>query len=151
MTPIPNPDSWADVITIVIVTLIVAGPTWIAARTKRQIGDVHRQVRAVRDHVVNGHTTPMRSDLDGMKTDLSDAGVALSNLRDEVRGGFASVRADLAEERSARRDGDMSLREEIRDCQAAVTQERTARQAGDQTLRDDLTAHRDDTAAHETR
>ena len=151
MTTIPNPDSWADVITIVIVTLIVAGPTWIAARTKRQTGEVHEQVRVVREQVVNGHTSPMRSDLDGMKTDLSEARAALSTLRDEVRGGFASVRADLAEERSARRDGDMSLREEIRDRQAAVTQERTARQSGDQTLRDDLTAHRDDTAAHETR
>ncbi len=151
MTTIPNPDSWADVITIVIVTLIVAGPTWIAARTKRQIGEVHEQVRVVREQVVNDHTSPMRSDLDGMKTDLTDAGVALSNLRDEVRGGFASVRADLAEERSARRDGDMSLHEEISDRQAAVTQERTARQAGDQTLRNDLAAHLDDGTAHETR
>ena len=144
MTPIPNPDSWADVITIVIVTLIVAGPTWIAARTKRQIGDVHQQVRAVRDQVVNGHTIPMRADMDEMR-------LAVSNLRDEVRGGFSSLRADLAEERSVRRDGDMSLCEEIHDRHPAVTQERTARQAGDQTLRDDLTARRDDTAAHETR
>ena len=151
MTTIPNPDSWADVITIVIVTLIVAGPTWIAARTKRQIGEVHEQVRVVREQVVNGHTSPMRSDLDGMKTDLTDAGVALSNLRDEVRGGFASVRADLAEERSARRDGDMSLHEEIHDRHPAVTQERTARQAGDQGLRKDLDAHLDDGTAHETR
>lgn len=106
MTPIPNPDSWADVITIVIVTLIVAGPTWIAARTKRQIGDVHQHVRAVRDHVVNGHTTPMRADMDEMR-------LAVSNLRDEVRGGFSSLRADLTEECSARRDGDIQLRAEL--------------------------------------
>ena len=100
---IPNPDDWTDVVTIIIVTLIVAGPTWIAARTKRQIDDVGHHVRAVRDHVVNGHTTPMRADMDEMR-------LAVSNLRDEVRGGFSSLRADLAEERSARRDGDIALR-----------------------------------------
>lgn len=151
MNTIPNPDSWSDVVTIIIVTAIVAGPTWIAARTKRQIDDVHQHVRVVKEQVVNGHTSPMRSDLDGMKTDLTDARLALSNLRDEVRGGFASVRADLAEERSARRDGDMGLCEEIHNRHPAVTQERTARQAGDQTLRDDLDAHLDDGTAHETR
>jgi len=141
---IPNPDSWSDVVTIIIVTAIVAGPTWLTARANRAIKDVHQQVSVVREQVVNGHTSPLRSDVDDMRT-------AVSSLRDEVRGGFASVRADLAEERSARRDGDMSLCEEIHDRHPAVTQERTARQAGDQTLRDDLTAHRDDGTAHETR
>jgi hypothetical protein len=103
---IPNPDDWRDVITIVIVTLIVAGPTWLAVRTKRQIHDVHQQVRVVKEQVVNGHTTPMRADMDEMR-------LAVSNLRDEVRGGFSSLRADLTEERSARRDGDIQLRAEL--------------------------------------
>jgi hypothetical protein len=103
---IPNPDDWRDVITIVIVTLIVAGPTWLAVRTKRQIHDVHQQVRVVKEQVVNGHTTPMRADMDEMR-------LAVSNLRDEVRGGFSSLRADLTEERSVRRDGDIQLRAEL--------------------------------------
>lgn len=144
MNTIPNPDSWSDVVTIIIVTAIVAGPTWIAARTQQKIREVHQTVAVVKEQVVNGHTSPLRSDVDEMRT-------AVSSLRDEVRGGFSSLRADLAEERSVRRDGDMSLWEEIHARHPAVTQERTARQAGDQTLRDDLTAHRDDTAAHETR
>ena len=113
MTTIPNPDSWADIITIIIVTLIVAGPTWIAARAKQQINDVHKQVNVVRDNVVNGHTSPMRADVDGIVADMADARLALSNLRDEVRGGFASVRADIAEERSSRRDGYRALRGEL--------------------------------------
>ena len=144
MNTIPNPDSWSDVVTIIIVTAIVAGPTWLTARANRAIKGVHQQVSVVREQVVNGHTSPLRSDVDDMRT-------AVSSLRDEVRGGFSSLRADLAEERSARRDGDMSLCEEIHDRHPAVTQERTARQAGDQGLRNDLDAHLDDGTAHETR
>lgn len=106
VTTIPNPDSWRDVITIIAVALIVAGPTWIAARTKTQINDMHKKVSVVKDQVVNGHTSPMRADMDEMR-------LAVSNLRDEVRGGFSSLRADLAEERSARRDGDIQLRAEL--------------------------------------
>lgn len=142
MNSIPNPDSWMDVLTIIAVTLIVALPSWFALRAKQAVESVHTEVKTVREQVVNGHTSPLRSDVDGMKSDLSDARVALSNLRDEVRGGFASVRADLAEERSSRRDGDLALREEIHDRQASDSRERVAREKGDQILRDDLDAHR---------
>ncbi|MCA9843207.1 MAG: DUF2746 domain-containing protein [Dehalococcoidia bacterium] len=130
MNTIPNPDSWADVITIVIVTLIVAGPTWIAARTQQKIREVHQTVAVVKEQVVSTATaSPLRSDVDEMRT-------ALSSLRDEVRGGFSSLRADLAEERSARRDGDVQLREEV---------ERVERRAGDDHLRDDIHRMRDET------
>ncbi len=106
MNTIPNPDSWSDVVTIIIVTAIVAGPTWIAARNQQKIREVHQTVAAVKEQVVNGHTSPLRSDVDEMRT-------AVSSLRDEVRGGFSSLRDDLAEERSARRDGDIALRAEL--------------------------------------
>lgn len=148
MNTIPNPDDWLDVVTIIIVTLIIAVPSWLTVRTNKAIKGVHDQVRVVREQVVNGHTSPLRADVDGMKTDLSDARIALSNLRDEVRGGFHSVRADLAEERAARRDGDVALRDEIRDRQISETKERVAREKGDQILRDDLDLHIEDTEAH---
>lgn len=139
MNAIPNPDSWADVITIVIVTLIVAGPTWIAARTQQKIREVHQTVAVVKEQVVNGHTSPLRSDVDEMRT-------AVSNLRDEVRGGFSSLRSDLAEERSARRDGDVQLREEIlRASDRRLNVERVERRAGDDHLRDDIHRMRDET------
>lgn len=139
MNTIPNPDSWADVITIVIVTLIVAGPTWIAARTQQKIREVHQTVAVVKEQVVNGHTSPLRSDVDEMRT-------AVSNLRDEVRGGFSSLRADLAEERSARRDGDVQLREEIlRASDRRLNVERVERRAGDDHLRDAIHRMRDET------
>ena len=139
MNTIPNPDSWADVITIVIVTLIVAGPTWIAARAQQKIREVHQTVAVVKEQVVNGHSSPLRSDVDEMRT-------ALSSLRDEVRGGFSSLRADLAEERSARRDGDVQLREEIlRASGCRLNVERVERRAGDDHLRDDIHRMRDET------
>lgn len=139
MNTIPNPDSWSDVVTIIIVTAIVAGPTWLTARANRAIKDVHQQVLVVREQVVNGHTSPLRSDVDEMRT-------AVSSLRDEVRGGFSSLRADLAEERSVRRDGDVQLREEIlRASDRRLNVERVERRAGDDHLRDDIHRMRDET------
>ncbi len=139
MNTIPNPDSWSDVVTIIIVTAIVAGPTWLTARANRAIKDVHQQVLVVREQVVNGHTSPLRSDVDEMRT-------AVSSLRDEVRGGFSLLRADLAEERSVRRDGDVQLREEIlRASGCRLNVERVERRAGDDHLRDDIHRMRDET------
>lgn len=103
MTGYPDPSSWMDAVTIIVVALFAAVPSWLTIRASKSI---HKSVGEVREQVVNGHTSPMRADLDEMR-------VALSNLRDEVRGGFSSLRADLAEERSARRDGDLSTKEEI--------------------------------------
>ena len=84
-----------------LVLIAVAGvPAWIAARN-------HKAIRQVKDQVVNGHTTPMRADMDLMRDDIT-------GMRDEMRGGFASMRDDIAEERAARRDADASIRDEIR-------------------------------------
>lgn len=150
MNTIPNPDSWMDVVTILSAVLLAAAvPSWLTARANRAIREVHHQVRDVKEQVVNDHTNPLRADVDGLKTDLNDARLALSNLRDEVRGGFSSLRADLAEERGARRDGDSALRDEIRDRKSADNAERDARTAGDQVLRDDLDAHIDDQDGHQ--
>lgn len=99
MNSIPNPDDWLDVITILVATAIVAIPSWLTARN-------HKLIKSVKDQVVNGHTTPMRADLDVIKGDVA-------GLRDELRGGFADIRADLNEERAARRAGDATLRDEL--------------------------------------
>lgn len=99
MNTIPNPDNWLDVATIIIVALIAAVPSWLAARN-------HRTIQAVKNQVVNGHTTPMRVDIDLMREEIG-------GMRDEMRGGFAAMRNDIAEERNARRAGDEVLRDEI--------------------------------------
>lgn len=99
MNTIPNPDNWLDAVVILAATAMVTIPSWLAARN-------HKVIRQVKDQVVNGHTVPMRADLDVIKADVS-------GLRDELRGGFASLRADINEERQARRAGDEHLRDEI--------------------------------------
>lgn len=99
MNAFPNPDNWMDVFTILLVSAMVALPSWLAARN-------HKTIQAVKDQVVNGHATPMRADLDMMREEIA-------GIRDELRGGFASIRADLTDEREARRAGDRSLRDEI--------------------------------------
>lgn len=141
MNSIPNPDSWMDVFTILAVTLIIALPSWLSMKANRAIKNVHDQVTVVRNQVVNGHATALREDMDGMKSDVKATIDSLRTLRDEVRGGFASVRADLNEERNIRRDGDLALRNEIRNRKREVGSERFARERGDKELRDDLDAY----------
>lgn len=97
-----------DVITIIAVAALISVPSWLTIRTHKTLDKVDQKVGVVKDQVVNGHTSPMRQDMDEMRS-------ALSNLRDEVRGGFSSVRADLDEERSARRDADMEIMEHVKD------------------------------------
>lgn len=99
MNTIPNPDSWMDVFTILMVSAIVAVPSWLAARN-------HKVVRAIKDQVVNGHATPMREDLDMLREEIA-------GLRDEVRGGFAALRGDIGEERATRRSEDAAIRDQI--------------------------------------
>lgn len=99
MNPIPNPDSWMDVFTILMVSAIVAVPSWLAARN-------HKVVRAIKDQVVNGHSTPMREDIDLLRGEIA-------GLRDEVRGGFAAMRGDIGEERATRRAEDAAIRDQI--------------------------------------
>lgn len=99
MNTIPNPDNWMDVVTILVATAIVAVPSWLAARN-------HKVIKAVKDQVVNGHTTPMREDLDMLREEIA-------GLRDEVRGGFAALRGDIGEERATRRSEDAAIRDQI--------------------------------------
>ena len=95
--------NWLDIldhIWIGLVLIAVAGiPSYFAARN-------HKGIQAVKNQVVNGHTTPLRADLDAMRDNVC-------GIRDEMRGGFTAMRDDLTEERQARRAGDDAIREEI--------------------------------------
>ena len=65
MTTIPNPDSWMDVATIIVVAMIAGLPAWLALRSHREVRKQGESVEAIKGHVVNGHERPMRADLDG--------------------------------------------------------------------------------------
>lgn len=120
MNPIPNPDSWMDVLTILAVAGMAAVPSWAALRNHRGIKEMKAESQAIRENVINGHSTPMRGDIDALAEQVARiaenqdrAATHLDGLRDEVRGGFAALRGDMSEERLARRAGDDSIRDEI--------------------------------------
>lgn len=78
MTTIPNPDGWLDAVVILAATAMVAIPSWFAARN-------HKTINAVKDQVVNGHTTFLRADLDDMKSTLGEIKADVTQIRAEIR------------------------------------------------------------------
>lgn len=86
-----NPDNWLDLVAYawygLVVIAIAAVPSYFAARNHQGIKDIKNQVQ-------NGHTEPLRADLDR-------ALEAIASLAHDVRG----IRSDLmAEEERRRRD-----------------------------------------------
>lgn len=95
--------NWLDIVDHIwigfVLLAVAAVPSWFAARN-------HKSIQDVKNQVVNGHTTPLRADLDAMRNEVV-------GIRDEMRGGFTALRGDLSEERLARRAGDAAIRDEM--------------------------------------
>jgi hypothetical protein len=93
-------DSWMDLIANLWVGLVViavaAIPGYMAARKN------HKGIKEIKEQVVNGHTEPMRTDLDRVIA-------ALDALAKDVTG----IRRDLADEETRRRDHIAELRDEV--------------------------------------
>ena len=79
----------------VVVILAAAVPSWLAARN-------HKSLTAIRDNVQNGHTVPMRQDLDR-------ALAAIEALANDI----TSLRKDLALEQASRANQVDDLRGDI--------------------------------------
>lgn len=84
----PDVDNWIDVLDHVwigIVLIVVAAvPSVLSLRN-------HKSIKKVQDQVVNGHTTPMRDDIDemrdnlrNMRTDMHFVKTELSDIRSEI-------------------------------------------------------------------
>lgn len=101
-----NPDNWMDVVDHLLLILGVVAtaviPSWFAARN-------HKEIRSVKDQVVNGHKSPMRDDLDRVLARLEE----LSNFLVEVGRGVSGLRSDLNNEEIRRRENIRELREDI--------------------------------------
>lgn len=99
MNPV-DVDSWMDLVAnlwIGLVVIVVAAiPGYMAARKN------HKGIKEIKDQVVNGHTQPMRTDLDRVI-------VAIDNLAQDIHG----LRRDLADEENRRRDHIAELRDEV--------------------------------------
>lgn len=79
-----------------VVIVVAAIPGYMAARKN------HKGIKEIKDQVVNGHTQPMRTDLDRVI-------VAIDNLAQDIHG----LRRDLADEENRRRDHIAELRDEV--------------------------------------
>jgi hypothetical protein len=97
-TDVDNLWDFIDHVWIGLVVIVAAAiPSVIAARNHGKIEKVSKQVTGVAAQVVNGHTTPMRQDMDGIRSVL-----------DEMRGDLHGVKSDVSDIRS-------ELRQERRD------------------------------------
>ncbi len=94
-----NPDNWLDLVSQILLILGAIGiavvPSVIAARS-------HRSIQRVENSVSNGHTVPMRADLDR-------AIAAIEALAHDVR----NLRHDISEEQQLRREVIAELREDV--------------------------------------
>lgn len=91
MNTIPNPDSWMDVITILIVSGMIAVPSWLSVRN-------HKALQKVDKNISNGHTTLLRDDMDGIRDTLIHIRQDLHSVKSEL----GDIRHEIREERKDR-------------------------------------------------
>jgi hypothetical protein len=77
MTTIPNADSWMDVITILLAVAMMSVPSWFAIKAHRTSSEVLSQTR-------NGHSVPLRADLDKAIAAIESLAADIKNLRADV-------------------------------------------------------------------
>jgi len=101
-----NPDSWMDVLDHIWIGLVLisiaAVPSWFAYRNHGKIQKVSDQVTGVAAQVVNGHSTPMRADVDDIRTVVDEIRVDIHLIKSDV----SDIRSDLRQEHKDRIDLD---------------------------------------------
>lgn len=110
-----QPDHWLGVIGLAIIAVAVIGaaaiPAWLTARGTKQVrGDVSK----VQDQVANGHTTNLRDEFDGMRSDILRVLHSLTTVDDrldfhgrELRGmreDISQIHDEIRGDRAALRD-----------------------------------------------
>jgi DNA gyrase/topoisomerase IV subunit A len=95
LTAYPDPSSWMDVFTIIVVSLIVAVPSWLSVRN-------HQALKKVDKSISNGHVNPLREDVDEIRNTLAHIREDLRLLKSE----FGDMRHEFREERRERIDLD---------------------------------------------
>lgn len=86
MQTIPEINGWLDAAVVIAVALIAGVPSWFAIKAHKTSTEVLHQTR-------NGHTTPMRQDLDR----------AIESI-DRLGHDVSAIRRDLADEEDRRRN-----------------------------------------------
>lgn len=111
MTPF-NPDSWMDVILLVLIALIGTAGATIPAVMSRRHG---KTLGAIEDQVSNAHETNLRDDIDQLNQLVREG---FSETRKDVR----ELREELRTERIERIEGDRRGMERL-----GVTEDRRRR------------------------
>jgi len=89
-----NPDSWMDVAVIVLwAILAVLVPSWFAARA-------HKVAVKLDKSVSNGHSSPLREDVDDIRATLGHIRTDIHSVKSEL----GDIRHELREERRDRLD-----------------------------------------------
>lgn len=98
MNAFPNPDDWMDVLTIVVVSGMIAVPSWLSVRN-------HKALQKVDQNISNGHTTLLRDDMDGIRDTLTHIRADLHAVKSEL----GDIRHELREERKDRLELDQRV------------------------------------------
>lgn len=93
-----------DVITILIVSGMVAVPSWLSLRN-------HRALQKVDKNISNGHTTLLRDDMDNIRDTLIHIRADLHSVKDEL----GDIRHELRQERKDRLELDQRVEAYRRD------------------------------------
>jgi len=109
ITEWPNPENWMDILDHVLVALfmlaIAVVPSWISIRGNKGI-------KAIKDQVVNGHTSALRDDLDKALQAIAILGDDLANFRHAITKDVSHLRRELSDEEERRRSNISDIRSE---------------------------------------
>lgn len=105
--PWPAIDNWLDLvgnIWIGFVLIAVASvPSFYAHRSHKSLKDIKQQTIDIKGQVVNGHTSPMREDLDKALVAIHALGNGLRKDFESLAHDVHNLRKDLAMEEDRRR------------------------------------------------
>ena len=98
--------NWMAVVDHIWIGLVLIGvaavPSWFSARNHAKIQKVSDQVTGVAAQVVNGHSTPMREDVDDMRAVVDEIRGDIHLMKSDV----SDIRTELRQERKDRIDLD---------------------------------------------
>lgn len=101
-----DPKDWLDLVAYgwygLVLIAIAAIPSWLAARNHGTIRRNGETLDAIKTQVVNGHESPMRADLDRVIASIDRLGQNITSLR-----------AELADEHTTRREQIRELRQDV--------------------------------------
>jgi hypothetical protein len=103
----PEVNDWLDIVGNVwigfVLIAVAAVPSFYAHRNHKSITDIKQQASDIKAQVVNGHTSPMREDLDKALIAITALGNGLRKDFESLAHDVHNLRKDLAMEEGRRR------------------------------------------------